>query len=70
MSPSQGRGGHLDADALDLENDLATINLRSHRNVAIAISSLWRASHCTLCGFCFARYDHHCPLVGTCVSRR
>jgi len=33
---------------------------------------LWRpprASHCEFCNRCFARHDHHCALVGTCIAR-
>ncbi len=27
-----------------------------------------RASHCTRCGVCFEKIDHHCPWMNTCVA--
>ena len=33
---------------------------------------IWRpdgASHCSRCGYCFRRFDHHCGVIGTCVAR-
>jgi hypothetical protein len=34
--------------------------------------NIWRpprASHCSICGFCFERFDHHCAVLGTCIAR-
>uniref|UniRef100_A0A914E4I3 Palmitoyltransferase n=1 Tax=Acrobeloides nanus TaxID=290746 RepID=A0A914E4I3_9BILA len=27
-----------------------------------------RCYHCRSCGFCVLRYDHHCPMLNTCIS--
>eukprot|EP01059_Diplonema_ambulator_P002628 TRINITY_DN12261_c2_g2_i1.p1 TRINITY_DN12261_c2_g2~~TRINITY_DN12261_c2_g2_i1.p1 ORF type:complete len:367 (+),score=28.60 TRINITY_DN12261_c2_g2_i1:67-1167(+) len=29
-----------------------------------------RAAHCSNCGWCVKEYDHHCPVVGSCVAER
>ena len=29
-----------------------------------------RTSHCRLCGYCMERFDHHCPVLGTCIAAR
>jgi hypothetical protein len=28
-----------------------------------------RVSHCSICGHCVEKYDHHCPWLGTCIGK-
>eukprot|EP00298_Acanthocystis_sp_HF-20_P028426 c7151_g1_i1.p1 GENE.c7151_g1_i1~~c7151_g1_i1.p1 ORF type:complete len:290 (+),score=80.16 c7151_g1_i1:34-870(+) len=33
---------------------------------------IWRdpnSSHCNICGFCFKRFDHHCPALAVCIAK-
>ncbi|KAK8810473.1 hypothetical protein WA158_007048 [Blastocystis sp. Blastoise] len=29
-----------------------------------------RATHCKICDICIRKFDHHCPLMGTCIGLR